>query len=138
MKKILLIDDEPQLLSTISEILTAYGYEVIALPDAESAYPLIREGERYDLVITDLHLPGMNGSELIGLFRKIMPNVPVIVLTGYATVESYIQTRCNGVFEYINKPIRAGELRRIVGAALNGPFVNRSVGLYSPESTRSS
>ncbi len=132
MKTILLIDDEPQLLNTISEILTRSGYNVIPLPNAESTPSLLREGTRVDLIITDLHLPGMSGFELISLFRKVMPTVPVVVLTGHASVESYIQTRSSGVFEYINKPVRASELRHIVRAALENPVTENSPGPSFP------
>ena len=135
MKTILLIDDEPQLLSTLSEILTLAGYKTIPIPNAESTQFLVREGIKVDLIITDLHLPGMSGFELIRLFRKVMPTVPVIVLTGYASVESYIQTRSNGVFEYINKPVRASELRRIVRAALDCSVVGNSSSLSFPASS---
>ena len=135
MKTILLIDDEPQLLSTLSEILTLAGYKTIPIPNAESTQFLVREGIKVDLIITDLHLPGMSGFELIRLFRKVMPTVPVIVLTGYASVESYIQTRSNGVFEYINKPVRASELRRIVRAALDCSVVGTSSSLSFPASS---
>jgi DNA-binding NtrC family response regulator len=124
MKTILLIDDEPQVLSTLCEILTKPGYNVIPRPDAESAPSLVRGGTKVDLIITDLHLPGMNGLELIALFKKIVPSVPVIVLTGYGSVESYIQSCSSGVFEYINKPVQARELRRIVSAALSSSAIS--------------
>lgn len=126
MKTILLIDDEPQLLSTLSEILKRSGHKVIPMPDAEFALSFLREGTSIDLIITDLQLPGMSGFDLISLFKEFMPAVPIIVLTGYGSVESYIQTRSRGIFEYINKPVRASELRRIANVALNCQVVGNS------------
>jgi DNA-binding NtrC family response regulator len=117
-KTILLVDDEPEVLTVLEKILTRFGYNVIPRPHAESALPEVRQGAGIDLVITDLVMPGMSGSELAAAVRKRMPDVPVILLTGHGSVESYIQTRSDGVFEYINKPVEANELRRIVQAAI--------------------
>jgi two-component system response regulator AtoC len=126
MKTILLLDDEQEILTVLGELLDGFGYQVIAKHDAESALSLVREGTRVDLVITDLCMPGMSGSEFISALRQILPSVPVIMLTAFGSVESYIQSRSSGVFEYINKPVPAKELRRIVKAALALPQTQRS------------
>jgi len=117
MKTILLIDDEPELLSILDELLSSFGYKVIAKLDAESALPVIKDGTTVDLVITDLKMPGMSGPEFIAVLKQIAPAMPVIMLTAHGSVESYIQSRSDGVFEYINKPVQSKELRRIVKAA---------------------
>ncbi len=119
MKTILLIDDEPEVSSILAEILERAGYAVISKPNAESALSVLLNRITVDLVITDLRLPGMSGSELAEVLRKGLPTVPVIMLTAFGTVESYVESRCMGVFEYINKPVQARELRRIVKAALH-------------------
>jgi DNA-binding NtrC family response regulator len=119
MKTILLVDDEPDLLGLLEEILERAGYAVIAKPDAESALSVLLNRISIDLVITDLCLPGMSGSELVEVLRKGLPSVPVIMLTAFGSVESYVESRCMGVFEYINKPVQARELRRIVKTALH-------------------
>lgn len=117
MKTILLVDDEPEILNILGEILRGFGYTTIPKPDAESALSAIRQGAVVDLVITDLRMPGMSGSDLLIVLRKLLPSVPIIILTANGSVESYIQARSDGVFEYINKPVQAKELRRIVKAA---------------------
>lgn len=117
MKTILLIDDEPEILQVLGETLS--DYHVIARPDAESALSVIRGGARVDLVLTDNFMPGMNGSELIAVLKKDAPSVPVIMLTAHSSVESYLQNISGGAYEYINKPVKASELRRIVRAALD-------------------
>ena len=117
MKTILLVDDEPELLSVLEELLCSFGYKVIAKLDAESALPVIKDGTTVDLVITDLKMPGMSGPEFIAVLKKIAPSMPVIMLTAHGSVQSYIQSRSDGVFEYINKPVQSKELRRIVKAA---------------------
>lgn len=120
-KTILLIDDEPEVLAVLESILKAPGYSIIARTDARSSLEVIKEGKKVDLVITDLMMPEMDGSELAAKIRKTLPGVPVIMLTGHGSVETYIRTRSEGVFEYIHKPVKAKELRRIVQAAIGDP-----------------
>lgn len=119
MKTILLVDDEPGVLKILEDTLVRFGYKVIPKPDAGSALTVIREGAKIDLVITDNKMPGMNGSEFVTVLKQALPSVPVIMLTGYGSVESYLKSLSNGVFEYINKPVQARELDRIVKAALD-------------------
>jgi DNA-binding NtrC family response regulator len=128
MKTILLVDDEPDILKILSDILMPSGYATVSKPDAESALAVIREGKQIDLVITDLRMPGMSGSELTTILRQILPSVPIIMLTGYGSVESYLKSMSSGAFEYINKPIQATELRRIVKTALELSNVNPPLG----------
>jgi len=118
MKTILLVDDEVDVLKTLSEILETSGYSTVLKRDAESALSIILEGKQIDLVITDLRMPGMNGSELTTILRQILPSMPIIMLTGYGSVESYLESMSSGVFEYVNKPVQARELSRIVKTAL--------------------
>jgi CheY-like chemotaxis protein len=98
------------------------------MPDGASAMSVIRGGAKVDLVITDYRMPGMDGLEFTILLRQILPSVPVVMLTAYGAVETYLKSHSLGVFEYVNKPIKAAELRRIVQAALesaDGPAATR-------------
>jgi len=115
MKTILVVDDEPEILQVLEDTLS--DYHVIAKTDAESALSLVRSGAKVDLVLTDNFMPGMKGSELISALKKDAPSLPVIMLTAHSSVESYLQNIGGGAFEYINKPVKASELRRIVKAA---------------------
>jgi DNA-binding NtrC family response regulator len=124
MKTILLIDDEPAILTVMELLLNKFGYIVIPKNKAESALFLIREGINVDLVITDYRMPGMNGVEFIRALRRILPSVPVLMLTGDATVE--IEPSL-GVFELINKPVLGKELDRIVKAALDRANTNNLI-----------
>jgi len=129
MKTILLVDDEFIILEALGEILSRLGYKVIPKPDAESALCVIREGTKVDLVITDYRMPGMNGAELIAVLREVLPSVPVIMITAYGGVETYLKSLSLGVFEYINKPIEGKELGRIVKAALDRSAADSSLSL---------
>lgn len=118
-RTILIVDDEPDVLKTLREQVRSFGYDVREAPDAESALLVLKSGDLIDLVITDMCLPRMSGIDLLGEVKRAERAVPVILLTGHGTIESYIQTQSRGVFEYINKPVRASELKRIIGSALD-------------------
>ncbi|HAR46745.1 MAG: hypothetical protein A2X56_00420 [Nitrospirae bacterium GWC2_57_13] len=120
MKTILLVDDELENLKSLGEILNRFGYRVIAKPDGQSALDTVRDGTTVDLVITDYRMPGMNGLEFLTSFRQVRPEVPAIMLTAYGAVETYLKSLSLGVFEYVNKPVKAKELGRIVKAAIDG------------------
>jgi len=124
MKKILLVDDEPAILTVLELLLNKFGYVVTLTSNAASALFLIREGVNVDLVITDYRMPGMNGIEFIRELRRILPSVPVLMLTGDINVE--IEPSL-GVFERINKPVLGKELDRIVKAALNRSNTNNFI-----------
>lgn len=121
---ILLVDDDPEVLRVTGELLERLGYHVIQRPDALSALALLRGGERVDLVITDYRMPNMNGAELVTELRRTLPDVPVIMLTAYGDVTTYVTCLGHGVFDYLHKPVKGKELDRVIKAALgrSGPF----------------
>jgi DNA-binding NtrC family response regulator len=119
MKTILLVDDELEILKSLGEILTRFGYQVIDKQVAQEALASVKDGANIDLVITDYRMPGMDGLEFLNALRQMDPSVPVIMLTAYGAVESYLKSLSLGVFEYVNKPIKAKDLGRIVQAAIN-------------------
>jgi CheY-like chemotaxis protein len=133
MKKILLVDDEPTNLTVLELLLNKFGYIVVLKSNAESALFLFREGVNVDLVITDYRMPGMNGVEFVKELRRILPSVPVLMLTGDITVE--IEPSL-GVFELINKPVAGKELERIVKAALDRTTANSFYYCMSRENLR--
>ena len=118
MKTVLLVDDELDNLRSLGEILHRFGYAVITKSDAASALAVVRDGVLVDLIITDYRMPGVDGLEFLIQLKQILPDVPVIMLTAYGAVETYLKSLSLGVFEYVNKPVKAKELGRIVKAAL--------------------
>lgn len=115
--RILLVDDDADLLRLLAIRLEAAGYGVITAGKAEHALALIAV-ERPQLVITDLRMPGMDGSALFEAIRISHPALPVIILTAHGTIPDAIVATNRGVFGYLTKPYDARELLEQVARAL--------------------
>ena len=117
--RVIVVDDLLVTRAGIVRLLTDAGVEVVA--EAEDAVTLFDLVGRLvpDAVVLDIRMPGMDGLEFLHALRQMDASVPVIVLTAYGAVESYLKSLSLGVFEYINKPIKAKELGRIVQAAID-------------------
>ncbi len=103
-QKILIVDDEANLRVTLSMVLRRGGYGVAQAGDAAAALELLKM-HVFDLALLDLGLPDMSGIELLRLIRQSHPDLPVIMLTGNATLDSAIQAIRQGARDYILKPI---------------------------------
>jgi len=119
IKTVLVVDDEQENLRTYEEILHDMAYNVLLQPDGDSALALLRENAAVDLIITDFRMPGMNGIEFITELRRTRPFVPVIMITAYGNIETYLHSVSLGVFEYVHKPVNKEEFERIVKHALH-------------------
>ncbi len=114
---ILLIDDEKIALSNLSHVLEREGYQVTARMDGESGLAEMQTIE-FDLVITDLRMPGINGMDVLRHIQETTPEVPVIMITGHASLDSAVDAIKAGAYHYITKPFRLAEAREVVRAAL--------------------
>jgi DNA-binding NtrC family response regulator len=114
---ILLIDDEKIALSNLSHVLEREGYQVTARMDGESGLAEMQTTE-FDLVITDLRMPGINGMDVLRHIQETTPEVPVIMITGHASLDSAVDAIKAGAYHYITKPFRLAEAREVVRAAL--------------------
>ncbi|MGO8702385.1 MAG: HD domain-containing phosphohydrolase [Candidatus Brocadiia bacterium] len=115
--RILLVDDEPKICEFLGILLGREGYRTDSAFNAAEALAQI-ERNSYDLVLTDLKMPGMDGFELITRLKKIRPELPVIMVTGYATVETAVQALRYGVDDYVTKPFNIDELRKVIARSL--------------------
>jgi two-component system response regulator HydG len=105
--RILLIDDDPALGGFLSRVLrTRGGFEVVHEPEATAGLRRI-EAQSWDLLITDIELPGMTGLELLERARQLVPDLPVAVLTGHATVDYAVTALRSSAAEFLEKPITA-------------------------------
>ena len=114
---ILIVDDDPALLQSLKEILEAEGYEVATAADGEQGLALIKE-QAFDLVLSDLALPGLDGMELLKYLRREQPACPCIIITGFGSITNAVTAMRHGAYDYFTKPVDPTELRLVVGRAL--------------------
>jgi len=117
MAKILLVDDEPRMLSLLNSLLKAEGYEVTSVQDG-SKVPELIAGETFDLMITDIRMTPVDGIELLKIAKDKKPGMPVIILTAYGSVETAIEAMKIGTFDYVTKPFKMDELLITIQRAL--------------------
>ncbi len=118
MARILVADDEPGLREFLSDALALDDHEVVTAADGKAAAKLLDE-RAFDLVLTDLKMPGMDGMALLRKVRAEQPEVEVIVMTAHGTVDNAVEAMKLGAFEYLQKPISGpDELRLLVERAL--------------------
>jgi DNA-binding NtrC family response regulator len=108
-KRILIVDDEPLKRITLQIELTEAGYEVYEAADAESARQVF-DARTVDVVVTDMRMPGMNGLDLLSHVKRARPEMPVILMTAYATVDTAVTAIKRGAYDYITKPFTTQEL----------------------------
>lgn len=116
---ILIVEDRESLRRMLQRALTGEGYRVTAAADGEAAVEhLGRDG--YDLVLTDLKLPGVSGLEVLAASRAAQPDTPVVVLTGYGTVGTAVEAMKLGALDFLEKPVELEELFRLTAGAVGG------------------
>ena len=111
--KILVVDDSPQVCKALGDVLKASGYQSRTAPSAERALQII-ETDRFDLVITDLKMSGMNGMDLAKKIFEQMPGVPVVILTGFGDMDAVIAALRSGVADFLKKPFSIDEVLSVV------------------------
>lgn len=117
MAKIILVDDEPSILSVLSVLLKAEGYEVTPVNSGVQAVELIKTTP-FDLMISDIRMRPVDGMALLKLAREQQPSMSVLMITGYGSVETAVEALKVGAFDYITKPFRVDELLLTVQRAL--------------------
>ena len=105
MDKLLLIDDEPDILRVLSMSLKADGYDVVSAQNGSEGIAAF-EKERPDIVITDIKMPGMDGIEVLKRVKERNPDAEVIIITGHGDIENAIEALKHGASDFINKPVR--------------------------------
>lgn len=117
MAKILLVDDEPSILSVLSVLLKAEGYDVVPCDGGEKAVELIKNTP-FDLMLSDIRMRPIDGMALLKLAMEHQPSMSVLMVTGYGTVETAVEALKLGAFDYITKPFKLDELLITVKRAL--------------------
>jgi DNA-binding NtrC family response regulator len=113
---ILVLDDEPIVLKRLRPALEKAGYEVEVFSRSSEASERIK-GKNFDIVITDLKMPGLDGMKFLTMVKDRSPKTEVVVITGFATMETAKESFQKGVFDFLAKPFQLGEIREIVEKA---------------------
>ncbi len=117
--RILVVDDEQYMCDVCSRTLQRSGYEVITTSDPEAAVRLLNGELNFDLLLTDIQMPGMSGLDLAYVARERDPSIAIIIMTGFASKENLQQSVQRGVADFLPKPFELDQLRLAVEQALH-------------------
>ncbi len=115
--RILVVDDEPEVLDLCTRVLEVGGYQVKAVLSGEEAIEAVGD-EKFDLVLADIKMPGLDGLETVQAIREIEPNTVGVVMTGYGTMETAIKALRLGMEDFIVKPFSPEQLTQVIASAL--------------------
>jgi DNA-binding NtrC family response regulator len=116
--KILIIDDERVALRNLEHVMKKEGYEVTATQSGPNALKLL-DDQQFDVVLTDLRMEKVDGMQILRKSRELYPDTEVIMITGYATLDSAVDSMKHGAFYYIAKPFKLEEVRKVVKEAVH-------------------
>jgi DNA-binding NtrC family response regulator len=106
-ERILVVDDEPNMLRLLHTILTGKtGYEVVTTNNPLEVSKLLQEEKSFDLLITDLKMPLVDGMDLIDMVKQVEAKLPIIIITAYGTTETAEEAVKKGAYDFITKPFR--------------------------------
>ncbi|MBM9536383.1 sigma-54-dependent transcriptional regulator [Desulfobulbus alkaliphilus] len=117
MTSILVVDDEPSMREFLKILLEKEGYQVTTAVDGGSALNLA-EQDPFDLVISDIRMPGLTGLELLARLKQLRTEIAVIMITAFASPDDAVAAMKNGAFDYITKPFNVDEIKRVIRSAL--------------------
>lgn len=117
MSTILIVDDEQSMRDFLSIMLKKEGYDVVAAETGQDALKAVQT-EIFDLVISDVKMPGMDGIDVLKTVKEVSPETVVIMITAYATAETAVEAMKRGAYDYITKPFKVDEIKLIIQKAL--------------------
>ncbi|MDP3479318.1 MAG: sigma-54 dependent transcriptional regulator [Desulfoprunum sp.] len=116
MTSILVVDDERSMRDFLKILLQKEGHTVVTAHNGENALECLKDQE-FDLIISDIRMPGMGGLELLGTVKEQNPDLPVIMITAFASPDDAVQAMKNGAFDYISKPFNVDEIKSVIESA---------------------
>ena len=125
--RILVVEDDPDGRRSVADALEDAGWKVEAVENGNSAVAALSKDE-FDVVLSDLVLPDINGLDVLERARKLHPQLPVLIMTAYGTVETAIRALKSGAYDYLVKPLDLDELHSKIGRALETHALRREVG----------
>src|SRR5687767_3987938 len=108
---LLIIEDEARMRRLFELVLKPEGYELILAHTGEEGVRALSESDGLDLIITDLQLGKTSGLDVLQQAKRLLPDVPVLIITGYGTVKSAVEAMKKGAYDYISKPVDNDELK---------------------------
>jgi DNA-binding NtrC family response regulator len=118
MARILVVDDQEMMRDSLAATLVREGHEVIAAGDGAAAVARLQGPTRFDLVISDLKMPKMTGIELLAEVKRLRPDLPMVLMTAFATVQTAVEAMKLGAYDYIQKPFDGEEIKMLVDRTL--------------------
>jgi len=122
--RIAILDDEPRMVDILGMVLRREGYEVQTFSEPGAALASL-EKQPFDLLITDLKMPGLDGVDVLTRARELEPELPVILITAHATLQTAVEAMRRGAFDYVEKPFDNSELKTLVKRALDVSRLSR-------------
>lgn len=119
MPRVLIVDDEADILRLLGTLFRAKGYDVVVCEDGNEAIDLLRGKDRFDLLISDVRMIPVNGLWLLSLVREECPAMPVIMVTAYYSKEMAVEALRMGAFSYMSKPFDTQKLLDTAEKAIN-------------------
>jgi CheY-like chemotaxis protein len=119
-RKVLVVDDDPAVRKSIDRVLSSKGYAVITAENGEEAMRKLKE-EKYDVVYTDIRMPGMSGLEVAEQVKARKPWTPVVIITGYGTDAAEARAKAAGVTSFLHKPLSPEMIEDSARDALAAP-----------------
>src|SRR3954467_5303661 len=117
MARILVVDDQEMMRDSLAATLAREGHEVVAAGDGQAGVSRLSSA-KFDLLISDLKMPKMTGIELLAEAKKIRPEMPVVLMTAFATVATAVEAMKLGAYDYIQKPFDGEEIKLLVDRTL--------------------
>ena len=116
-KSILVVDDEENSRNGLLRILSKFNYDVLTAETGVEALKCLQK-KPCDVILTDMRMPGMSGIDLLKKVKELLPEIGVIIFTAYGEVDSYLEAMNLGAFEYLNKPVKVDELKKVIAKVL--------------------
>ena len=117
VSRVLIVDDDPEMRALLLDVLKGEGFETAEAKDGAEAVLALR-AKRFDIILMDKNMPGPSGLDLLPGLRRVCPNSPIIMMTAFGDVPSYMEAMEKGAVEFLFKPFRMEELKVAISKAL--------------------
>ncbi|MFQ6137462.1 MAG: response regulator [Candidatus Hydrothermarchaeales archaeon] len=130
---ILIVEDDPQMLEGLTESLAEEGYEITSVLTGKEAIEKVKK-EDFDVVLTDLVMPGLDGMDVLKEVKRTKPRTHVVMITAFATIENAVDAMKNGASDYISKPFKIAEVQTAIKRLLEEARFEKMIERKLPES----